>query len=179
MKRKLISAVRVLRAAIGVLPLTIAVACSAGAPEPPAVEYLVQYPKPVDGADSLVIKSFDASIELAIPVAKSLVIRSNRSLAELRTIPDVFTVDPIDSLNQVVNAVVLFDMTPAANTLSAVEALSAGRHVSVPADSNSHWIETAFRISALNNLATISSVGEVDLDFPGPMQTVRLHRPEP
>ena len=95
MTRTMISAVRVFCTASGVLPLTFAAACSAVAPEPPALEYLVQYPKPVDGADSLIIASFDASIEVAIPIAKALVIRSTRSLTDLRTIPDIFTVDPI------------------------------------------------------------------------------------
>lgn len=176
MKRSVISAVRVSYAVVGLLPLVFAVACSAGAAEPPLVEYLVQYRDQVDGADSLILNSFDASIELAIPVAKSLVIRSTRPLTDLRTIPDTYTVDPIDSLNQVVNAFVFFKTSPADYTLSAVEARSAGRRVIMPTDSASHWIETAFRISALNSLATIYNVGEVDLDFPGASQTTTESR---
>lgn len=140
-----------------------------------AVRYI---PAAVNGTDSLSITSFDAIIELAIPVAKALVIRTTRSLTDLRTIPDILTVEPIDSLNQVVNAIVLFRAAPADYTLAAVEALSAGRRVTAPADPNSRWIETAFRIAALNDLTAISNIAEVDLDFPGSEQAGE-HLPRP
>ncbi|MGH7584246.1 MAG: hypothetical protein ACREL5_13580 [Gemmatimonadales bacterium] len=161
--------------------LTLAVllaACSAGVPEAPVRDYLVQYPQPVDGADSLVIKEFDASIELAIPVAKSLVIRSSRALSALRTIPDITNLDPIDSLTQVISAIVFFNTAPADYTLSAVNALASGPRRSIPADSGSLWIENRFRITAINDIATIYNVREVDLDFPPPNQTL-AERPQP
>jgi hypothetical protein len=110
------------------------------------------------------------SVVFAIPLAKAILFRSSRSSDQVRSIPDTWNVTRVDSLNQVINAAVLFKSPPTAGEIAAVYAVASVAHVASTGEDHPNLVEAAFRLSTVNNLASIGNITEVDLEYPPAMQ---------
>lgn len=146
--------------------ITFLGACSPGLPPASQHLYVVQYKAPLNGADSTVISGMGGSIVFAIPLAKAIIFRSSRSSAEVRSIPDTWNVTSVESLNQVINAAVLFKNAPTAGEIAAVLAVASVAHVASTGEDHPNVVEAGFRLSTVNNLASIGNITEVDLEIP-------------
>ena len=145
-------------------------ACSPEMPQAPPHYYLVQYKYPINGADSAVIGYLGGAVVLSIPAVNSVVFQSQSELTVFESIPDKWTVDTVSGPEMAVLVAVTLKADATPDDVAAVNALATGRRPAQPYPTSPRLLETWFRLSAISQLAALSTIGSVGLEYPGSSQ---------